>query len=64
MASVACVIDTSALRHWQGLQLGGMPLEDWLWQEFEVQASEAVLEELRMQRPYWQSPSHFRKIER
>ena len=64
MASIACVVDTSILRHWQSLELEGRPLEDWLWREFDVKASEVVLREVEMQRPYWKSSSHFRKIER
>jgi hypothetical protein len=42
-----CIIDTCALVNLNNIELARRPLQKWLWKEFEITYSEAVLEEFR-----------------
>lgn len=55
MVDLACVVDTSVLRHWKGIELNNMPLDGWLEREFTVHTSESVVGEITSQKRYWGS---------
>lgn len=42
-----CIIDTCALVDLNNIELARRPLQKWLWKEFEVTYSDAVLEEFK-----------------
>ncbi|HYT40946.1 MAG TPA: hypothetical protein VEP90_01250 [Methylomirabilota bacterium] len=41
-----CIVDTCSLVYMDGVELVRKPLQKWLWEEFNVRYSEAVLNEL------------------
>lgn len=53
-----CIIDTCALVDLNNIELARRPLQKWLWKDFEITYSEAVLEEFRT----FQHQMSFREI--
>lgn len=62
-SQLACVVDTSVLRHWKGIQLNDLPLDGWLNREFNVHTSEMILVEITNQERRWGSGAKHAKKE-
>lgn len=54
-SKLACVVDTSVLRHWKGIRLNDLSLDGWLEREFTVHTSEAIIDEITNQERVWGS---------
>ena len=56
MKPLLCVVDTNSLIHMRDIRVARKDLRLWLWQEFTVKVSDAIIEEVQRPRKHRPSP--------